>query len=276
MGHLLDDVTLADGSTVKRYRDLAEASAVAPAAEDVPVVTPALRPEWAMRPARHEEARVIPLRPSQLAPVESEEGYGYRLETRPGEPPAARPSEPANGNRFLRGTLAHTLLQHLPSLPETDRRAAATAYLAHAGRDLPARTRAALVKEILGVLEHRDFAQIFGPGSLAEVPVVGEIALPGEGPPLRISGQLDRLLVTPASLLLVDFKTNRPAPRALAAVPQAYVLQLAAYRLILQKVYPARSVKAALLWTEIPRLMPIPGRTLDTAERELLAGVPWA
>ncbi len=276
LGMLLDEVTLADGTTVRRYRDEAEAGAAAPAAEDVAVVTPALRPDWALRPARREVARVIPLRPSQLAPVESEEGNGYALETRTGEPAAASPKDAAGANRFLRGTLAHTLLQHLPRLPEPDRKAAALAYLGEAGKDLTAKARASLADEVLAVLVHKDFAPVFGLGSLAEVPVVGEIVLPGGGAPLRISGQLDRLVVTPSGVLLVDFKTNRPAPRTLATVPRAYLLQLSAYRLILNKIYVDRPVRSALLWTGNSRLMPIPGHTLDTAEKELLAGTPWA
>jgi ATP-dependent helicase/nuclease subunit A len=276
MGALLDFVTLDDGTVVRRYRDHAEAGAALSAAEESLVVTPAVLPGWAERPARREEARIIPLRPSQLAPVESEEGYGYALETRPGEPPSASPSEDATSKRFLRGTLAHTLLQHLPRLAEADRPAATGAYLDRAGKELPSRIRAKLQKEVLAVLAHKDFAAVFGPGSLAEVPVVGEIPLAGESPPLRIAGQIDRLVVNPNGVLLVDFKTNRPAPRALAAVPAAYLLQLAAYRLILHKVYGDRPVSAALLWTAIPHLMPIPGHTLDTAERELLAGVPWS
>jgi ATP-dependent helicase/nuclease subunit A len=93
---------------------------------------------------------------------------------------------------------------------------------------------------------------------------------------LRISGQIDRLVVRPDEVILVDFKTNRSPPIEVSGVPQAYLLQLAAYRLILNKVYDRRPVRAALLWTAVPALMPIPRHLLDTAERELLAGVPWA
>jgi ATP-dependent helicase/nuclease subunit A len=274
MGALLDQVRLADGTTVRRYRDRAEAGPAAP--EDIPVATPALRPGWALRPARREATRVVPLRPSQLAPVESEEGYGFAFERRAGEPPASSPSENALGNPFLRGTLAHMLLQHLPRLAEADRPAAARAYLDRAGRGISMAARAALQSEVLEVLTHRAFAPVFGPGSLAEVPVVGEIAMAGEGPPIRIAGQIDRLAVTPESLLLVDFKTNRRPPQTLASVPPAYLLQLAAYRLILRRIYDDRSVRAGLLWTEGPRLMPIPSHILDKAERELMAGTPWS
>ena len=49
----------------------------------------------------------------------------------------------------------------------------------------------------------------------------------------------------------------------LAAVPQAYVRQLALYRAVLDKLYPGRTVRAALLWTETPELMELSASALD-------------
>ncbi|RVA71558.1 hypothetical protein EN914_31295, partial [Mesorhizobium sp. M7A.F.Ca.CA.001.08.2.1] len=63
----------------------------------------------------------------------------------------------------------------------------------------------------------------------------------------------------------VDYKTPRPAPASLAEVPPAYVLQLALYRALLQPLYPGRTVKAALLFTEAPRLIELPASALDDA-----------
>ena len=63
--------------------------------------------------------------------------------------------------------------------------------------------------------------------------------------------------------MIVDYKTNRPAPRTLAEVPEAYVVQLAAYRLALQHAFPGRTVRAALLWTDGARIMEIPAAQLD-------------
>ena len=63
--------------------------------------------------------------------------------------------------------------------------------------------------------------------------------------------------------VVVDFKTNRAAPRLAAEAPPAYVRQLALYRMILRKLYPQRAIRAALLWTEIPELMEISASALD-------------
>ena len=58
------------------------------------------------------------------------------------------------------------------------------------------------------------------------------------GETVRVSGQIDRLAVTQGSVLIGDFKTNRPPPRRIADVPPSYVRQLALYRAVLGKLYP--------------------------------------
>jgi ATP-dependent helicase/nuclease subunit A len=48
-------------------------------------------------------------------------------------------------------------------------------------------------------------------------------------------------------------------------VPPAYILQLALYRALLKPLYPGRSVTAALLFTEAPRLIELPAEAMDDA-----------
>jgi ATP-dependent helicase/nuclease subunit A len=48
-------------------------------------------------------------------------------------------------------------------------------------------------------------------------------------------------------------------------VAGAYLLQLALYRALLQPLYPGRPVAAALLFTEVPRLVPLPAEAMDAA-----------
>jgi len=91
-------------------------------------------------------------------------------------------------------------------------------------------------------------------------------------PPALVSGQIDRLAVTPDEILIVDFKTNQAPPRLAAEAPPSYVRQLALYRAILRKLYPQRSIRCALLWTEIPELMEISAPALDAELASLGAG----
>jgi len=159
----------------------------------------------------------------------------------------------------LRGTLTHRLLQSLPDIPVARREKAMEEFLARRGGKLPADQRAALSREVLMVLEHKDFAALFSPGSRAEVPIVGTLG--GE----KVTGQVDRLAVTQDAILIADFKTNRNPPRRIEEVPGSYVKQLAAYRAVLMKLYPGKPVRAALIWTEAPDLMELSPTVLERA-----------
>jgi ATP-dependent helicase/nuclease subunit A len=121
---------------------------------------------------------------------------------------------------------------------------------------------------MLAVLDDTRFAPLFAPGSRAEVPIVGRI----NGRPL--SGQVDRLVVTPEAILIGDYKTNRPAPLRLEEVPPGYVTQLALYRAVLTKLYPGRPIRAALVWTEVPDIMEIPSSALDASLTTLADRMP--
>ncbi len=80
-----------------------------------------------------------------------------------------------------------------------------------------------------------------------------------------VSGQIDRISVDESRVLIVDYKTNRPPPKTLEAVPSAYRAQLALYRELLRPLYPGRVVEAALLFTEGPFLLLVPDAVLDDA-----------
>ena len=92
--------------------------------------------------------------------------------------------------------------------------------------------------------------------------IVGRLERPGQ-PAALVSGQIDRLVVTPEEVLIVDFKTNHAPPKTAAEVPRGYIRQLALYRAVLRKLYPERVVRAALLWTETTEMMEISVPTLD-------------
>ena len=161
---------------------------------------------------------------------------------------------------LLRGTLVHRLLQSLPDVPATHREKAANEFLSRRGRKLPADQRAALLREVLFLIANKGFAELFAPGSRAEVPIIGKI-----NDAVLVSGQVDRLSVTESAVMIADFKTNRMPPRRIADVPAPYLEQLAAYRAVLQKLYPAKPVRAALVWTEVPDLMELSADVLDEA-----------
>jgi len=162
---------------------------------------------------------------------------------------------------LARGTVVHRLLQSLPDIPSAARAEAARRHLDRTAAEFSAEERETILEQILLLLEDPRFAQLFLPGSRAEVAIVGRL----NGGTLAVSGQVDRLAVTSDSVLIVDYKTNRPAPRRLADVPDAYVGQLALYRAVLAQLYPGKRIRAALVWTDVPDLMEISDASLDAA-----------
>ena len=179
-------------------------------------------------------------------------------------------SQLVDSRRFLRGTLTHALLQHLPALPAGRWAGAASAYLATRAGDLSPAIRDSIAREALAILTEPQFTALFGPDSQAEVPVVAVLPRPsGKGPPLRLNGQIDRLVRTGNIVLIVDYKTNRPPPLALAGVADAYLYQLAAYRLAVQHLFDGCHVSAAIVWTDGARIMGIPDALLDTYQSRL-------
>ena len=138
-------------------------------------------------------------------------------------------------------------------------------------RDLTDGQRAEMAAAALGVLEDGRFAAVFGPGSRAEVAVAG--LAPGLGRIGAVSGRVDRLLVEKDRVLVVDFKTNRPAPASIETADPAYIRQMAVYAAVLGSIFPDRRIETALVWTDGPRLMPIPENLTANALARLAQSV---
>jgi ATP-dependent helicase/nuclease subunit A len=207
-------------------------------------------PDWLRMPAR-EMIDDDPVRPSGQP---AEDGRSVRS----GE------SVQSRALALQRGTLVHRLLQSLPDIAIERRREAALGFMARNASDWPEADRIALADKVLGLISEPRFAPVFAAGSRAEVAIVGKLDRPGRSPAL-VSGQIDRLVVRPNEVLIVDFKTNQAAPRSAAEAPAAYVRQLALYRAVLSRLYPQKPVRAALLWTEALEYMEISAPALDAA-----------
>jgi ATP-dependent helicase/nuclease subunit A len=199
-------------------------------------------PDWATRAPPLEPIPPRPLAPSKAASVRASLDLDLA---------------PARAQARARGTLMHRLFQRLPEVAPDARTSVADTLARHHGADLPPDLRAAAVAQVLGVLADPAFAMLFSDAGLAEAPVS---ALVGES---VISGQIDRLLVTEARILAVDFKTNLVVPVRPEDTPPAYLRQMAGYRAALRLIWPDRPVETALLWTAAPIMMPLPDHLLD-------------
>lgn len=242
--------TLPDGFTFQRFGD-----DPAPfTGEAAPGPAPIPPPEaWLTAPAAPEPPATAWASPSQAA-------SRSRI-------PAPSPLSRQGGvDRFRRGDVIHRLLQLLPDVAEAERRETAERLLAREP-DLTDVQRAEMIQAAMGVLEHPDFADVFGPGSRAEVALAGTAKALPDG--LAISGRVDRLVVTPRRVTVIDYKTNRPAPADISAADRSYVAQLAIYAAVLGEVFPGREVRAALVWTDGPKLMPVPEKMMAEALADL-------
>jgi ATP-dependent helicase/nuclease subunit A len=180
--------------------------------------------------------------------------------------PARRPrkGEPLEERKraLARGTLVHRLLQSLPDIPTEGRRDAAEKFLSRNANEWPDQERDTLAARIIALIDDPRFKTLFASGSRAEVSVAGRLQRI-DRPPVLVSGQIDRLVVTPDEILIVDYKTNHAPPKSADAAPRDYIRQLALYRRVLAAVYPGRAIRCFLLWTERPEMMEIFASALD-------------
>jgi ATP-dependent helicase/nuclease subunit A len=252
--HCVDEPADMGDVTVKRFRKskpepeqlpLPGAEAAAAQRRDVP--------PWLTRHVQKNIEIAAPLSPSQTF-----------------DETTAPPADGAARKRALaRGVAIHRLLQSLPSIPPEKRADTARRFLANRATSLAADDCAELARKALLLTEDPRFSELFLPGSLAEVPIVGRVALGGHE--RAVSGVVDRLAITEQAILIADYKSNREVPKRPDEVPNAYLAQLALYRAVLAQLYPGRAVRAALVWTEAPDLMEISGEAMDKALAALAA-----
>jgi len=236
------DVTLGDMPIQRFGADPVIAEAAREAAH-----SPTSAPDWMRRFAPAEAISQRYASPSTLA--ESERG------------PSASPLTEREGlGRYRRGLLIHRLLQLLPDLAP-ERRADGALSLLEREPDLTVDQREEMASAALAVLADDRFAAVFGPGSRAEAAIAGAASDLPEG--LAVSGRVDRLIIEPKRVLVVDFKTNRPAPDRVEDADPAYLVQMAVYVAVLREVFPDRRIEAALVWTDGPKLMPVPENIID-------------
>ena len=213
------------------------------------VATQMALPDILLTPIGAEPRPPRPLAPSSLG------------EENASDPPA--PSGAGAMSAARRGTLLHRLIERLPDVAIEARMAAGQSWLARAGDDFGADEREAMVLSAMAVLEHPDWADVFGPESLAEVPLAAVVG--GR----VVSGTVDRLVITRDRIRIIDFKTARRPPLAFAEIPAAYIRQMAAYAAALEAIHPGVPVEAALLYTHTPQLFVVPPDLIETHKLRL-------
>ena len=237
------------GEKVLRFRQTAPPSAPAPHSTLEKTARPAL-PAWLRQAA--------PVRPPRETPLAPSATFAEEIRR-------AAPGTPRDRQKALqRGQIVHRLMQALPDIAPAARKATLEHYLDRAASDLLPEERAEIARHVLAILEDDGFANVFAAGSRPEVPIIGRIARP-DSEPILVAGQVDRLIIAERAVLAVDYKTDGFVPNCLENVPDAYIAQLALYRAVLMRIYPEKTVRAALLFSAGPVLVEISAEALDAA-----------
>jgi ATP-dependent helicase/nuclease subunit A len=161
------------------------------------------------------------------------------------------PPTPQSRAAARRGTLIHQLLERLADVDADHRRERALAWLEKSAGVIEPDLREEIADQVCRVLSDARFAPLFGPGSLAEAPLAATL------PDGRvIAGTADRLLIEEHQVSVLDFKTGR-VPSAGGDIPAAHLAQMEAYREALSVIFPKRNIRAALLYTNGPKLVEV-------------------
>jgi len=168
----------------------------------------------------------------------------------PGDGPHQQPVGSAARGRHL-----HRLLEHLPRFAEAEWQNLSEQLLDDPESTLEDSERRKIFAKAAALIKNPEFAHIFAPGTLAEVDVSANIAGLNHS---RIRGVIDRLVISPDSILIVDFKSNQVVPAFAPDTPSGILRQMAAYLDAITQIYPDRKISLAILWTETATLMPLP------------------
>ncbi|WP_299372440.1 double-strand break repair helicase AddA [uncultured Tateyamaria sp.] len=150
------------------------------------------------------------------------------------------------------GTLVHAVLEH----PQKADHILAASTLSDVLRDQAE-------AEARAVLDAPHLRHLFTGDTLAEVSVTAHLGA------RRMHGTIDRLIVTPSAVHVVDFKSNRVVPDSPATCPVGLLAQMAAYDTALRQIYPNRSIEVSILWTRTAELMLLPYDLLVSASSQV-------
>lgn len=151
-----------------------------------------------------------------------------------------------------RGLWIHLLLEHLPDHNQ-DKWYEVARNLLFSTEEPPSKTALdSLLAEAAGVLTNPKLNILFGPDTLAEVPITAKLGT------ARIHGIIDRLIVADDHVLVVDFKSNATVPDNANKTPDGLLRQMGAYAHALGQIYEGREIRTAILWTRTGELMSLP------------------
>jgi ATP-dependent helicase/nuclease subunit A len=192
----------------------------------------ATAPAWLTAAAPEESRPPRPLVPSQIG----NEDYGDA------------PAPAAMKMAAEKGKLIHALFERINGDNFSHWAEHAQLWLARVNNN-PAIPNVDIIHAVEHVVANPEWRSFFGTNARAEVPlaaVVGETV---------ITGRVDRLVIEPGLIKVLDFKTSRNVPASPSAVPDTIMRQMAHYVAALELIFPGSDVQAALLYTHAPAML---------------------
>lgn len=205
-------------------------------------------PNWIDKPAAKEIPPFKPLAPSRIedediianSPLKADENYKY-----------------------IKGRIIHKILEILPLVSKEKREENLKKYIQNQAKELSKTEQEKILKQILKIINKEEFANFFGSNSSGEVAVSGIIGNK------IISGKIDRLIVLPDKVIIIDFKSNKQIPQSIEEIPKSYLKQLAAYKASIEDIFKDKKVECGLLWTDTGEFMPISNEILDVYIKQI-------
>jgi ATP-dependent helicase/nuclease subunit A len=192
-------------------------------------------PPWLFNPAKQEKVSTQFLSPSKLG---QDLAIGFS------------PLEKQSSQRYQMGRVLHKLLELLANTVHADRQTKANQVFRE--YNLSMEKRHECYQLIEAILDDPQFHYLFGSGSYAEVPIAGQLR--GE----KYSGQIDRLVIRPEEIIIIDFKSDQHPPQTADLIDSRYCQQLLIYKQLLQQIYPHHKIFCQILWIRAKSLMSIP------------------
>ena len=207
-------------------------------------------PSWLLEKAPRAAQKDAILNPSKLSGAKALAGEGLDTDA-----------------ATARGTQIHLLLEKLPNTESSVWPTTALSILRGLNADISENEIDLLLAEASTVLTAPNLAHLFADGTMAEVPIATNLPSKND---VRLYGVIDRLIVTPETVLAIDYKSNAVVPTSADQIPDGLLAQMGAYREALSQIYKDREINISILWTKTAQLMSIPHKlvidALDRAE----------
>ncbi len=185
--------------------------------------------------------------------------------------PLASAAEQARDPETARkeGIALHALLHHLLKIEPAQWPAVVAKAMPALLPDHP-ESHAPIAAKAQSILARSELKGLFGKGSRGEVPILAKGSK--NGAPITIAGRIDRLVVEPGKVTIVDYKSDAAVPAGTGAVPEAYLTQLGLYASIAGLLFRDHLVEAKILWTAPESLMNLPSDLLRKSTASFTIG----